>query len=580
MRILLLAHAFNSLTQRLFVELRERSHVVSVELDINDSVTREAVSLFRPDVIVAAFLKRAIPADIWRRYLCLVVHPGPKGDRGPSALDWAVMEDARQWGVTIFQANAEMDAGDIWASHMFAMRPDTKGSLYRHEVTEAAVAGVLEAIAAFDRGAPRPQPLDYAEPDVVGRPRPPLRQADRHIDWSHDDTDTVLRKVRASDGFPGVLDTIADMPVYLFNAHPEAKLTGRPGAVIARGTKAVCRATVDGAVWIGHLRLRADEPTAKLPAATVLGERLAEVPAPPANAATGYRDIWYEERDRVGYLHFPFYNGAMSNQDCMRLRAAFNAARRRPTKVIVLMGGPDFWSNGLHLNVIEAADSPADESWRNIDSIDALIRDVITTDSHYVIAAVRGNAGAGGVFMVLAADLVVARAGVVLNPHYKGMGNLFGSEYWTYLLPRRCGTEMARQLTDARLPMGIAEAKRYGLVDTEIGGDRAAFDARLREIAADMSDDPALPALLQDKRARRDRDEAVRSLDAYRDAELARMKLNFYGFDPSYHVARYNFVYKVPKSRTPPTIAVHRRTKVAETGPNEPGGSLQAVIGP
>jgi putative two-component system hydrogenase maturation factor HypX/HoxX len=160
------------------------------------------------------------------------------------------------------------------------------------------------------------------------------------------------------------------------------------------------------------------------------------------------------------------------------------------------------------------------------------------------------------------------------------MGNLFGSEYWTYLLPRRCGTEMARQLTDARLPMGIAEAKRYGLVDTEIGGDRAAFDARLREIAADMSDDPALPALLQDKRARRDRDEAVRSLDAYRDAELARMKLNFYGFDPSYHVARYNFVYKVPKSRTPPTIAVHRRTKVAETGPNEPGGSLQAVIGP
>ena len=36
------------------------------------------------------------------------------------------------------------------------------------------------------------------------------------------------------------------------------------------------------------------------------------------------------------------------------------------------------------------------------------------------------------------------------------------------------------------------------------------------------------------------------------------MQLNFYGFDPSYHVARYNFVRKVPKSRTPLTIARHR----------------------
>ena len=39
------------------------------------------------------------------------------------------------------------------------------------------------------------------------------------------------------------------------------------------------------------------------------------------------------------------------------------------------------------------------------------------------------------------------------------------------------------------------------------------------------------------------------------------MKLNFYGFDPSYHVARYNFVNRVPKSRTPLTIAPHRQSR-------------------
>jgi putative two-component system hydrogenase maturation factor HypX/HoxX len=39
--------------------------------------------------------------------------------------------------------------------------------------------------------------------------------------------------------------------------------------------------------------------------------------------------------------------------------------------------------------------------------------------------------------LALAADHVYAREGVVLNPHYRSMGGLFGSDYWTYTLPRR-----------------------------------------------------------------------------------------------------------------------------------------------
>ena len=77
--------------------------------------------------------------------------------------------------------------------------------------------------------------------------------------------------------------------------------------------------------------------------------------------------------------------------------------------------------------------------------------------------------------MALAADLVLARDGVVLNPHYKGMGNLYGSEYWTYLLPRRCGAEKAREVTQARLPMGVVEAERLGLIDSHFGADVPEF---------------------------------------------------------------------------------------------------------
>ena len=127
MRILLLAHSFNSLTQRLWVELTAWGHEVSLELDVNDAVTSEAVRAVRPMLIVAPFLKRAIPESVWSRVRCLVVHPGIVGDRGPSALDWAVQEGESRWGVTVLQANAEMDAGDIWASVEFAMRCGQQG---------------------------------------------------------------------------------------------------------------------------------------------------------------------------------------------------------------------------------------------------------------------------------------------------------------------------------------------------------------------------------------------------------------------------------------------------------------------
>jgi len=56
-----------------------------------------------------------------------------------------------------------------------------------------------------------------------------------------------------------------------------------------------------------------------------------------------YREIRYEEHNRVGYLHFDFYNGAMSTEQCLRLGEAYRTARLRPTLAIVLMGGADLW---------------------------------------------------------------------------------------------------------------------------------------------------------------------------------------------------------------------------------------------
>jgi putative two-component system hydrogenase maturation factor HypX/HoxX len=64
--------------------------------------------------------------------------------------------------------------------------------------------------------------------------------------------------------------------------------------------------------------------------------------------------------------------------------------------------------------------------------------------------------------------------------------------------------------------------------------------------------------MMRRKAEARERDEAAKPLARYREEELERMRLNFYGFDPSYHVARYHFMYKLPKARTPSYLATHR----------------------
>jgi putative two-component system protein, hydrogenase maturation factor HypX/HoxX len=549
-RILFITHGLNNLAQRLYGELATRGHEISIEFDIADGVTEEAVALFQPNLIIAPFLKRAIPESIWSRHCCLIVHPGPLGDRGPSALDWAIREGLPQWGVTVLQAEAEMDAGPVWASATFPMRRARKASIYRNEVTEAAVRAVIAAVN-------RKNEPDFKPERVPGQAHMPMKQADRRIDWLKDTSATVLAKLNAADGFPGVADELFGQPCHLFDAWPEASLKGEPGSLLGRRESAICRAKVDGAVWIGHVK-PADH--IKLPATLAFPAAAGLPELPPIgywkSPTPTWQDITYEEAAEVGFLSFEFYNGAMSTGQCRRLTEAFQWATARPTKLIVLRGGSDFWSNGIHLNTIEAAESPADESWANINAIDDMAEAILRCETQLTVAAVGGNAGAGGCFLARAADFVWVRDGVMLNPHYKNMGNLFGSEFWTYLLPPRVGDEGAKAIMRHRLPMTASEAVRLGFYDACLPGPGFSVDVARR--AAELALAPDFPEKLVAKQQKRQADETIKPLAAYRDEELAEMRRNFYGFDPSYHVARYHFVSHSAHSWTPRHLARHR----------------------
>ncbi len=566
MRILLLCSAFNGLSQRAWLTLRAAGHEVTVELALSAEVIVSAVDRFEPDLIICPFLRERVPAEVWTRYTTIIVHPGPKGDRGPSSLDWAITTGATRWGVTALQAVEEMDAGPIWASRTFRLGPAArrKSALYNGPVADAAIEVIGEVVAkAADPGF-TPEPLDYTRPDVTGELRPAMRAADREFSW-REPTAQILRRIGAADGSPGARTTLARVPLAVFDAHPGPAVPGEPGTIALRSHDAVLVRTGDGGIWVGQVRVAG---SVKLPATTVLAPHLKGVPEvlrPIDEPQAGRREISYRRDGDVGVLTFDFYNGAMATGQCRRLAAAVRHAATQPTKVLVIRGGGVF-SNGIHLNVIDAAPSPAVEAWRNINAIDDACREIITCTSQLVVSAVGGNAGAGGVMLALGADRVMVRDGVVLNPHYATMG-LYGSEYWTYVLPRRVGDLEAVRLTQECLPISAAQAERIGLADRMLPATD--FDRLVAEHAAQLARHDDYDRLLEQKQAGRAAAEARKPLEAHRIEELAEMSRDIFDDRNGFAEARRAFVTKQKPEATPSRLARHR--------PSSPSAAIDAV---
>jgi putative two-component system hydrogenase maturation factor HypX/HoxX len=533
-RVLLVVSTFNGLSQRVWDELRVRGHHVAVSVYHGPASVVAAAFAAEPDLVLCPFLKERVPVEVWRNWRTVVLHPGPVGDQGPSALDHAILDGVPVWGVTAVGAVEEFDAGPIWACHTFPMPADPlrKSALYGGPVTAAAVACVLDVLERAADPAFRPTPLRKATRPVPGTTkRPVLSQADRQFEWAAD-AHSIVRRIRAADGFPGIRTVLAGQEVSVFDARPGAGV-GAPGELIGRYRGHVLVATGSGALWIGQAR-----PVGgiKLPATEVLP--VADVPVLP----DGPQDIRYQRRGAVGQLTFSFYNGAAGVEQCRRLEAALRCAAQEDTQVLVLRSGPEVFCNGIHLGEIEAAPDPAMAAWDNIRAINGVCRALIEIKDQITIAAFTGPAAAGGVMLALGADVVVGRSGVMLNPYYD-IG-LYGSELHTLTLPHRVGHQGAATLLAAKLPISTDRAAAVGLVDLVGPADPGEFGEWLCDVADRYTDPAAWRGVIYSRLP------VDRPLDYYESLELAEMARDVYDDAHGFASARRSFV---DKSRSRPT---------------------------
>lgn len=190
-KIMLLSSAYNGLTQKIDKSLTSLGYETYFQVAASEKAMREGVSAFQPDLIICPTLMKAIPEDIYTKTKCLIVHPGIKGDRGPSSIDWAILNKDQEWGVTLLEADKEMDAGDIWATENFPLREGlSKVEVYNTEVSRIAEKLVLRAVSQFESGTFLPEKLNYEDPSCKGRLHRTIRlvDAERTANWETEST--------------------------------------------------------------------------------------------------------------------------------------------------------------------------------------------------------------------------------------------------------------------------------------------------------------------------------------------------------------------------------------------------------
>lgn len=502
-KILLLSTSINSLTTAVQLHLTDTTNYTIDLAAVNSSNDiQQIVGEKNPDLVICPYLTKKIPAEIYNTYNCWIVHPGIVGDRGAYSLDYALLgvknwkSESQKWGVTILQASEEYDAGAIWSTKEFLLhhsRCRTKSELYHTDVTRATIKAIDDALDCYRNPDFMPTSLENY-PSPSGYEQTPLTQNRRKVSWLNDTAETIAQAINAATGQPGLKTILNGEEYYLYNAcierskyvskllteQQKADQPFRPGEMVLKMHGGVLFATKSPTdfIWVaqmkkkGSFKLPAEEALKQHSKSKVIVENLPAVESKLKSIneifKLSWKEIDYKIDSSVGvaFLQFNFPGGAMNTSQANRLKSIYDYLSRKRSDVnaIVLMGGEDNFSNGIHLNVIHNASDPVEESKKNINAINDLTKSILNTTDKLTVSFIRCGAAAGGVMLSLASDIVLCDSKAVLHPYYKHMG-LFGSEYWTYSLPRRVGKHFAEKLTSNCNPVSARFAKHIGLVD-------------------------------------------------------------------------------------------------------------------
>ena len=211
------------------------------------------MSALKPDLCVMAFVTKFVPSDCLSipRLGTIQYHPSllPR-HRGPSAINWPIIQGETVTGLSIFWPDDGLDTGPILLQKTINIGPDdTLGTLYFDNLFPMGVRAMLESVDLVrECKAPRVE-QDHTLSDYQGW----CKAEDCVIDWAKP-AQTVYNLIRGANPSPGASTLFKDESLSLYDARMTGSQGGKTGSISAVHEDGIVVEAGGGAILVQRLR--------------------------------------------------------------------------------------------------------------------------------------------------------------------------------------------------------------------------------------------------------------------------------------------------------------------------------------
>ena len=215
----------------------------------------EALKELRPDLGVMAYVTLFVPEEFLHIPTrgTIQYHPSllPR-HRGPSSINWPIIQGETKTGLTIFWPDNGLDTGPILLQKEVEIGPDdTLGSIYFDKLFPMGVEAMLEGVDLVRADKAPKVPQDESQATYESW----CRKEDVRIDWKHP-AGEIYNLVRGANPQPGAWTRHGDRVLQIFDSRLVRDAAGDPGTVVVIDEDAIVVAAGEG----GGLRVMRVRP--------------------------------------------------------------------------------------------------------------------------------------------------------------------------------------------------------------------------------------------------------------------------------------------------------------------------------
>jgi methionyl-tRNA formyltransferase len=205
----------------LTVAAREKGLKVLQFPSLRSGEAQQALRDLGADIGIMAYVLQFAPQEFVTipRRGTIQYHPSllPR-HRGPSSINWPIIQGATRTGLTIFRPTDGLDEGPVILQKECEIGPDeTLGDVYFNKLFPLGVKAMLEAADAVMAGTHRETVQDETRATYEGW----CRAAEARIDWAKP-VEHVYNLIRGCNPAPGAWTTLGGKRVQVFEARKVA----------------------------------------------------------------------------------------------------------------------------------------------------------------------------------------------------------------------------------------------------------------------------------------------------------------------------------------------------------------------